>query len=58
MAEQYLTKGSKIFVETTVDITKHEDKYYTNFNVTSMEFLSSSKQSADSTETTMASGTI
>lgn len=43
LAATLLSKGDKVFIESSVKINKHEDKYYTNFVVHNFICLSPKK---------------
>lgn len=45
LIHNYVHKGSQVYIEGSLKTTKKDDKYFTNINVQSIQFLDSKKDS-------------
>ncbi len=45
LVSKYVFKGSQVYIEGSLKTTKKDDKYFTNINVQSIQFLDSKKDS-------------
>lgn len=45
LVSKYVFKGSQVYIEGSLRTTKKDDKYFTNINVQSIQFLDSKKDS-------------
>lgn len=48
LIHNYVHKGSQVYIEGSLRTTKKDDKYFTNINVMSIQFLDGKKDSGDS----------
>ena len=48
LVSKYVFKGSQVYIEGSLKTTKKDDKYFTNINVQTIQFLDGKKDSGES----------